>query len=250
MTDNHVHVGWYTNGYHSPIEVWQAEQEAGIDEIVVSSTSTCAELYKLVIREMRELIRLGGTRIHPLLWLTPRMMKTWGIRYMLHSKIRWEGVKMHWRAHREWYYNRPLLARALDVARCLRVPVLLHTGDFKECHASVFLDICRQHEDLTFVLAHGWPVVETMEVLAQCGNVYVDTAFMPVVDAVSFVQNGFAGQMLFGTDAPINQLFYKDMTTSKYIRDCLITLQRELPPETFAQILSNTLYVPRDSSLS
>lgn len=78
----------------------------------------------------------------------------------------------------------------------------------------------------------------------------IDTAFMPVVDAVSLVQKGFAGKMLFGTDAPINQLFYKDMTTSKYIKDCLITLQRELPPETFAQILSNTLYVPRDSSLS
>ena len=250
MTDNHVHVGWYTNGYHSPFEVWQAEQEAGINEIVVSSTSTCAELYKLVVREMREFIRLGGSCIHPLLWVTPQMMKSWGIRYMLHSKIRWEGVKMHWRAHREWYYNRPLLAHALDVARRLRVPVLLHTGDFKECHASVFLDVCRQHEDLIFVLAHGWPVFETMEVLTQCVNVYVDTAFMPVVDAVSLAQNGFADRMLFGTDAPINQLFYKDMTTVEYIRDCLTTLQRELPLETATQILSNTLYAPKDASLS
>ena len=52
MIDNHVHVGWYTDGYHSPKEVWQAELDAGIDEIAVSSTSTCAELYKLVVREM------------------------------------------------------------------------------------------------------------------------------------------------------------------------------------------------------
>ena len=87
MIDNHVHVGWYTDGYHSPQEIWQAELEAGIEGIVVSSTSICAELYKLVVSEMRELIRLGGPRIHPLLWLTPRMMKTWGIRYMLHSNI-------------------------------------------------------------------------------------------------------------------------------------------------------------------
>ena len=90
MTDNHVHIGWYTDGYHSPKEVWQAEQEVGIEEIVVSSTSTCAEKYKLVVREMRELIRLGGIRIHPILWLTPRMFHSncrWAIPYMIHSKI-------------------------------------------------------------------------------------------------------------------------------------------------------------------
>lgn len=242
MIDNHVHVGWYTDCYHSPMEVWQAEREAGVNEIVVSSTSTCAELYKLVVREMRELICLGGSRVHPLLWITPRMMKTWGIRYLLHSKIRWEGVKMHWRAHREWYYNRPLLARALDVARHLRVPVLLHTGYFKECHASVFLDICRQYEDLTFVLAHGSPVGETMEVLTQCGNVYVDTAFMPISNTKVLVQNGFADRILFGTDTPINQLFYKDMATTEYIKDCLTSLQKELPLEAYNRILLNTLY--------
>ena len=62
MIDNHVHMGWYTDGYHSPLEVWQSEQEAGIDEIVVSSTSTCAELYKLVVREMREQDTLAGSK--------------------------------------------------------------------------------------------------------------------------------------------------------------------------------------------
>lgn len=242
MTDNHVHVGWYTNGYHSPFEVWQAEQEAGIDDIVVSSTSICAELYKQVVREMRELIRMGGSRVHPLLWITPRMMKTWGIRFMLHSNIRWEGVKMHWKAHREWYYNRPLLAQALDVARHLQVPVLLHTGDFKECHASVFLDICLQHRDLTFVLAHGWPVDEAMDVLVKCNNACVDTAFMPISDTVTLVQNGFTKRILFGTDAPINLLFYKDMTTAEYIKSCLIALQKELPPSIYNKIMSNQLY--------
>ncbi|MBR3454610.1 MAG: amidohydrolase family protein [Bacteroidaceae bacterium] len=242
MIDNHVHVGWYVDGYHSPEEIWKAEQEAGIDEIAVSSTSTCAELYKLVVREMRELIYIGGSCIHPLLWLTPRMMKTWGIRYMLHSRIRWEGVKMHWKAHREWFYNRPLLMDALDVARCLQVPVLLHTGDFKECHARVFLNLCRQHEDLTFVLAHGWPIGETMEVLALCSNTYVDTAFMPVEDVMTLAHNGFTQRTLFGTDAPINQVFYKEMTTPQYIKYCLTTLKNKLPPETYEQIVSNVLY--------
>lgn len=46
MIDNHVHIGWYADGYHYPKSVWMAEIEAGINEIAVSSTSTCAELYR------------------------------------------------------------------------------------------------------------------------------------------------------------------------------------------------------------
>ncbi len=243
MIDNHVHVGWYTDGYHSPKEVWQAELEAGINEIVVSSTSTCAELYKLVVREIRELIRMGGSRIHPLLWITPRMMKTWGLSYMLHSKIRWQGIKMHWQAHREWYYNRKLLHNALEVARWMDVPVLLHTGIYKECHARVFLDICLDYQDLTFVLAHGRPIDETMEIISRCSNTYVDTAFMPVEDVITLVHNGFAQRILFGTDAPINLLFYKNMTTAEYIKSCLLALQDKFPVSIYNKIMSNQLYI-------
>lgn len=242
MIDNHAHIGWYSDGYHSPKEVWQAEMEAGIDEIAVSSTSTCAELYKLVIKEMRELLRLGGSRIHPLLWITPRMMKTWGISYMLHSRIKWKGVKLHWKAHREWFYNRKLLHNALEVARWLKVPVLLHTGDFKECHASVFLDVCDKYNDLVFVFAHGYPINETIDVLKNCDNTYVDTAFMPIKNIKLLCENGFTHRILFGTDAPINQIFYKHMSTSEYIQDNIIKLKDTLSPFSFDIIVSNKIY--------
>lgn len=243
MTDNHAHVGWYTDGYHAPEKVWQAERNAGIDEMVVSSTSTCAELYKLVVKEMRALIRLGGSRIHPVLWLTPRMMKTWGIRYMLrHSKIRWQGIKMHWEAHHEWYYNRKLTDRALTIARKLRVPVLLHTGAFKECSAGVFMDMCRQHYDLAFVLAHGRPLEEAMTVLSECDNTYADTAFMPIEHIETLVQNGFLDRILFGTDAPVNKLFFPEMSTKDFIVRNIAELESRLTKEEFYSIQSNILY--------
>ena len=237
-----MHVGWYTNGYHTPLEVWKAEKDAGIDDIVVSSTSTCAELYKLVVQEIKELIRLGGSRIHPILWITPRMMKTWGINYMIHSRVRWEGVKLHWMAHREWYYNHKILHNALDVARWMEVPVLLHTGNYKECHTSVFLDLCKQYNELDFVLAHGRPIDETTEVLSQCPNVRVDTAFMPAEDVKLLCKNGYADRVIFGTDAPINLLFYKDITTEDYIRLCVSNLKDTLTPEQFEIVMNNKFY--------
>jgi len=242
MIDNHVHVGWYTDGYHSPREIWYEEQEAEIEEMAVSSTSSCAELYKLVVKEMQELIQIGGEHIHPLLWLTPRMMKTWGISYMLHSKVKWQGVKMHWKAHREWYYNRKLLHNALEVARWLYVPVLLHTGNFKECKSGVFMDICNRYDDLTFVLAHGRPFDEAKNVLKECPNVYVDTAFMPADHVKDLADAGYSKRILFGTDAPINLLYNKDVSTADYIRNNMAELKNILSPEQYEIIISNKLY--------
>lgn len=242
IIDNHVHVGWYTDGYHSPIDVWQSEVNADVTEIVVSSTSTCAELYKLVILEMKELIKIGGPCVHPILWITPRMMKSWGIRYMLHSKIRWQGIKLHWQAHREWYYNKKLLREVIELARKLKIPVLLHTGEFNECRAGVFFDLCKQNSDLNFVLAHGRPFDETLNILFKCPNTFVDTAFMPTSEIKELVNLQFEDRVLFGTDVPINRSYYKDITTSNFIERNIETLKDELPIDKFATIMSNRLY--------
>ncbi len=60
--DNHMHVGLFGDGYHRLENVWNDECEAGVDEFCVSSTSTCAELYDLVIEEMLELKSLAGDK--------------------------------------------------------------------------------------------------------------------------------------------------------------------------------------------
>lgn len=218
MIDNHVHVGWFTDGYHTSKEIWTSVITVGINEIVVSSTSTCAELYKDVCRELRELKRLGGSRVHPILWLTPRMMKVrYALPYMLHSRIKWQGVKIHSEAHPEWSRNRELLQRGLDVARKLKVPVIFHTGNFECCHAGLFKKTIQEYSDLTFVLAHGRPLDETIDILKSCRNTYVDTAFMPMTDLKGLVAEGLSDRILFGTDAPINKVFYKNISTSDYI---------------------------------
>ena len=242
MTDNHVHVGWYSDGYHTPRDVWQAELDAGIDDIVVSSTSTCAEQYKLVIKEMRELIQIGGSRVHPLLWVTPRMMKTWGIRFMLHSKIHWEGVKMHWYAHREWFYNHRLTNDAISIAKKLNVPVLLHTGEDRVCSPFSFQPLIKNNPDLTFVLAHGRPLDETIRILLEYPNTMTDTAFMPVDDVNRLVEVGLEDRVLFGTDAPINMLYNETTSTADSIKESIDSLQRKLPRPVFETIMSNHIF--------
>ena len=242
MTDNHVHIGWFSDGYHSPVEVWRAAQEAGIKEIAVSSTTTCTEKYKLVVREMRELVRLGGNNIHPILWLTPCMMKTWGLKYMLRAKVKWQGVKMHWFAHREWRNNRKLLSDAIAVVRGLNVPLLLHTGEDDCCSAKLFEPLCLTNPDLTFILAHGRPITQTSQVLSHCPNTFVDTAFMPVEDVLELVNNCLGDRVVFGTDTPINRLYNKDFSTVECIRQQIEELRTKLHKEDFDAIMHRCPY--------
>ena len=242
IIDNHVHVGWFSDRYHSPREVWHSALAAGVDGVAVSSTSTCAELYKVVVREMRELVRLGGSRIHPNLWLTPKMLKCrYALPYMLHSKVAWQGVKLHWEAHPEWGGNKKLLRKALDVARLLGVPVLLHTGEKQVCRAGRFAEMIGENCDLTFVLAHGRPIDEAMDVLRQFGNVYVDTAFMPIADVTKLVDEKMAGRVLFGSDAPINEVFFPDISTESYVKHQITQLRSACSGDA-DEILGRTVY--------
>lgn len=239
--DNHVHVGWYVDGYHSPEDIWEAERSAGVKDIVVSSTSTCAELYKLVVKEMQELIRLGGDHVHPLLWLTPRMLKTWGIRYMLHSKIKWEGIKIHPEAHHAWYDDKSLAVKAARIAGALHVPMLIHTGNFKESEAGNFEYLFHTFPDQQFIMAHGRPFNQASDLLKKYDNCFVDTAFMPAEDLSKLVNEGLLDKIYFGTDAPINRMFYS-FPTSEFISNQLKEIKDKCGDAVFNAITSRTPY--------
>lgn len=238
MTDHHVHVGWYTDGYHSPKSVWQDVRTAGIDDIWVSSTSTCAELYKLVKREMLQLKQLGGERVHPVLWLTPRMFKTYGLRAMLHSRVEWEAVGIHPESHPEWTHNQIMAKKAAEIAKSLGVKIIVHTGNFDISEANTFRFLFREFPNTKFVLAHGRPIGQALDILKTFPNTRVDTAFMPANDIKQFVDAGFADRVDFGTDAPINLLFNPSCPTKDYIRNCIKALQSVTTPEEFGMITS------------
>ena len=242
IVDNHVHVGWYTDGYHSPKEVWNAVISSGIDEIAVSSTSTCAEKYQLVVREMRGLIKLGGERVHPILWLTPRMLKTYELRYMINSKIRWKGVKMHWLAHPEWGENVQLLREALSIVKQLNVPLLLHSGEHECCQPHLYAPICKELSDTTIIIAHGRPIEQVLDLLNVYSNVVVDTAFMPSENVVKLVEEGFENRIAFGTDTPIQLIYDNTRSISLQVKQQISELKSFIPSEIISKILSNNLY--------
>lgn len=241
IIDNHVHVGWFRDGYHNPSDIWNDVQRAGVDEICVSSTSSCAELYDLVIEEMLELKSLACEKIHPILWVTPKMLSGGHISQMLSAPFVWEGVKMHPKAHPEWGEDRSMATKAAKLANALNVPMLIHTDEDYIANAGTYEFLYDAYPQQLFVLAHGKPMGQVLRLLHKYQNVIVDTAFMNIENIERIVNEGFSNRIVFGTDVPINKLFFKKATPS-YIRGCIADIQKRLSPDIAKLILGTTFY--------
>lgn len=240
IIDNHVHVGWYSDGYHSPLEVWRSLKDAGVNSAVVSSTSTCAELYHNILTEFYQLFSIAGKeKICPVLWLTPTMLlKDWPLKKLLKSRIEWRGIKLHYVSHTLWSRTPWLVDKTINVARGLgNVPVLLHTGDWDSCHAGVFENVIAANTDLKFVLAHGRPIDETINLMKIFTNVWTDTAFMPIEDIKKLVNVGLTNKVLFGSDLPINKLYYSNISAKDYLLGRINAIKG-----IDSLILSNSIY--------
>ena len=240
IIDNHVHIGWFKDGYHSPVEVWEGIRKTNISKIVVSSTSTCADLYHNILTEFYQLISIAGkNNIIPILWLTPKiLLKNWALKKLLKSKIDWQGIKLHYISNPSFGENSNLVNKALSIARLLGdVPVLLHTGDWENCHAGVFETIIEENPDLKFILAHGRPIEETIKVLKMYSNAYTDTAFMPLDNINVLKKNELSQKVLFGSDIPINRVYFPQYSTNEFLKIRLNEIEG-----IDSKILNNTIF--------
>lgn len=202
INDSHVHVGQFYDKYYSPEYIHSVISTLRINKYLVSSTTSCEENYSKVISEIQQLIKLGKEKVLPVLWITPRIIKNNKLTFMLESKIDWKCIKIHGFIH-NWPPNGKLFGQVIDLALKLQVPILIHSGGDKKCDAGSYLRVIKKHPEQIFILAHGRPIQEAIDIIKQCDNAYVDTAFMPLEDLKRLVEIGYIDRFLFGTDFPI-----------------------------------------------
>lgn len=240
LIDNHVHMGWYTDGYHSPKEIWNILENVGINKIAVSSTSTCADLYNDIKREFDELLTLTDpNNIAPILWISTNMLLyNHPLRFLLNSKIEWRGLKIHSLSHPLFYEKPQLINCIIHLSKSLgKIPILIHTGEYECCHAKIFQEICENNLDIKFILAHGRPLNETIQILERNENVWTDCSFMPLKDIKTLKKKGLSKRILFGSDIPIVKVYYPDISLSNYLKKRIRELIKIDP-----SIISNNLY--------
>ena len=216
LIDIHIHVGQFNHLYFAPLNIHGLMEQLGISYYAVSSTTQCEENYPKVIDEIEELIRLDTKKVLPIMWITPEGLKG-NIAWHLESSIKWRMLKIHPFLHKDiWTPRKGYIEEVVDIARELSVPILIHTGIDEYCTARLFETTIAENPDIVFILAHGRSLDDALRLTRDYNNAYVDSAFMPIEDMMSFLDAKLPHKLLWGTDMCIPQYFFPHKNLTEY----------------------------------
>ena len=228
LFDAHVHFGQYKERYWTPPQLAKWAGAVGIDRFAAVSTSAIiTDDPGLMAEERQALVDWSDCRGIPVLWITQSMLrKSPDLSMYIDENV--AALKVHG-ASEPWAPMGKRLQRVFGIARERNLPIQLHTGEYENCMAAAYLPICRLFPEVKVDLVHGRPVAGAIEVLRECPNVFVDTAFMPHDDLRLLLSNGFADRVMFGTDLPVQQVRLKSSLPA-YLRRRIETSRRIAGP--------------------
>lgn len=202
--DSHIHVGQFEQEYYSPKSILAFLDQMKVSSFAVSSTTICSGNYQNAIMEILHLLRMAESRCVPVLWITPKLLKSGHIDFFINSGINWKCVKIH--GFHDW--SVPQIDKAVELSGSLGLPLLLHTGGSPRCEAGGYYSLCKSHPHQIFIFAHSRPADQTIKVMLECENVWADTAFTPIKDIVQMVSCNLEDRIMWGSDYPIPHMFY------------------------------------------
>lgn len=207
LFDSHIHIGQFRDLYSTPKDVLDFLAKVGIDRFAVSSSTTCEENFEKVLGEMLEIVKIGGDKIVPVLWISPSMLENGWLEKLLDCGIHWKCLKIHG-YFSNWDTDGWQIEKVISKATELKVPLLFHTGGREESDAGSYLNVIARHPEQVFILAHSRPVDQAINVMEHCPNAWADTAFTPPENVAEMIKHGLAERILFGTDYPLHKVFY------------------------------------------
>lgn len=225
IADAHVHFGYFSRcgepapHYYSPRRIVGVLNRCGVGEFIVSST--CAQVkcigIKDIVREAREMKRLAGSRAHVFFWLSGHL-------YDDDPEMKWigtglfDGIKLHERETPWVQKRRKDLEKILAVAEKHELPVMFHAGTTGWCHPSKLAKIANEHPRIRFDFAHCRPMNQMAKVVAECPNVWTDTAYITASEFQCLADYDWHGRLMFGTDLPVWQALEDISLTRRYMK--------------------------------
>ncbi len=216
ICDCHVHYGQFKEDYYDPKKIVQWFDELGIDKVGIMPVGTSWDCN--FNRDQKILASLPVDRFVPYLWVSPEMVDT-DSTLKLYDTLNYKVIKMHAYAIKEWDTMPDRIRTVIEVAYKKQVPVMFHTGGWRGSNAIQFYKFCREYPEVTFILAHGKPISQTLTVLKGAKNAYVDSSFMPNESIKLICDAGLSTRILFGTDFPIMKTFWPEISLIDWYRN-------------------------------
>lgn len=218
-SDSHVHIGYFERGkrhyYFDPIDTIKELYHIGISKIAVMSTTICKGFtaFEESSKEIDKIITSEKCLVYPILWFLPSMLSK--NKSYIFDRQNWCAVKIHPRAQ-YWDPKGQKIQEAVCCIKERKLPIIIHTSLYPNyCEVKDFKYLINNNKDATFILAHGRPIKQALDILIDCKNVYLDTAYMPFEDIFLLALRKFSGRLLFGSDYPIDMVYYPNKNRIK-----------------------------------
>ena len=234
--DYHVHFGQWSNGYYSAASIFDSVKASGVEEIWVSSTSSCKyckesldvisknldssnfptalELYSFIKNEVLDAMEYGkkiGLRAVPLYWVIPEVHFSTSANISIEKAMKevpYKGFKLHPRGN-HWDLSDEktfeLAESVFSYANENKLPILIHCGydDFE--NPKLFEKFIAKSPNAKVQLAHCKPLEDTLYMLKKYPNTSCDTAFVSEDVQNQIIAAGFGNRIRYGSDFPITE---------------------------------------------
>ena len=110
---------------------------------------------------------------------------------------------------------------------------MFHTGGWRGSNAIQFYKFCREYPEVTFILAHGKPISQTLTVLKGAKNAYTDSSFMAIESMKLICDAGLSDRILFGTDFPIMKTFWPEISLIDWYKNNVMELIQTFGEKNF-----------------
>jgi predicted TIM-barrel fold metal-dependent hydrolase len=230
ICDCHVHYGQFREDYYNPEQLVEYYETIGIDKVgIMPVGTTWASDFN---RDQKVMVSLPAKRFVPYLWVSPEMVDA-DPSLKLYDTLNYKVIKIHAYAIKEWDKLPDKIRTVIEVARSKNIPVMFHTGGWRGSNAIQFYKFCREYPEVTFILAHGKPISQTLTVLKGAKNAYTDSSFMANDSIKLICDAGLSHKILFGTDFPIMKTFWPEINLIEWYKNNVMELIQTFGEKNF-----------------
>jgi hypothetical protein len=230
ICDCHVHFGQFKEDNYKPNQIINWFNELGIDKVGIMSVGTSWE--RDFEKDKKTMLAMPRKRFIPYLLVSPGM---YDLDKTLNTfdSLRYKVIKIHSLAREEWFEMPNKVRGIIKAAYKKKVPVMFHTGGWRGSNAIQFYKFCREFQEVTFILAHGRPISQTLTVLKGANNAYVDSSFLPIENIKMICDAGLSDRIIFGTDFPVMKTFWPKINLVDWYKTHVMELIREFGEKKF-----------------